>query len=72
MVAVLCATIWMQPYDQMPSLEKMCSIFLYNPNEIFLCGYGGEKKQLKKRKGTMLYVITFGYGRGPTHCNAHT
>jgi hypothetical protein len=31
----------------------------------------GMEKSITK-KGTMSYVIMFGYGKGPTHFNAHT
>jgi hypothetical protein len=46
MVTVLCASVWIQPYDETPSLEKICLIFSYNPNEIFfgVCSYGHRKK----------------------------
>jgi hypothetical protein len=37
----------------------------------FVCDYGHGKINNKK-KGTMSYVIMFGYGKGPTHFNAHT
>jgi len=36
-----------------------------------VCDYGHGKINNKK-KGTMSYVIMFGYGKGPTHFNAHT
>jgi hypothetical protein len=32
----------------------------------------GMGKNNFKKKDTMSYVIMFGYGRRPTHCNAHT
>jgi hypothetical protein len=32
----------------------------------------GMGKNNNKKKGTMSYVVMFAYGRGPTHCNAHT
>jgi len=36
----------MQPYDEMLDLEKMCSIFLYNLNDLFFrCDYGCEKNK---------------------------
>jgi len=38
-----------------------------------VCDYGhGKRQQKRKRKGTMSYVVMFGYVRGPTHCKAHT
>jgi hypothetical protein len=49
----------------------MCSVFKYNSNNLFIwCNYGRGKKKLKK--GTMLYVVMFGYGKRPQHCNANT
>ncbi len=33
---------------------------------------GMGKDNNKKKRGTMSYVVMFGYVRGPTHCNAHT
>jgi hypothetical protein len=57
----------MKPYDQTLGLEKMCLVFLYNPNDLFiLCNYECDKNSYFK-KYTMLYVVLFGYGRGATH-----
>jgi hypothetical protein len=48
-------------------LEKMCSVFLCNPNKNNnWCGYECEKNSYFI-KYTMLYVVLFGYGRGATH-----
>jgi hypothetical protein len=56
----------------MLGLKKICLVFSYKPNEFFFwCNYEHGKKKAKK-KGIMSYVVMFGYGRGPTHCNAHT
>jgi hypothetical protein len=33
---------------------------------------GMGKSNNKKKKGTMSYVVMFGYGGGLSHCNAHT
>ncbi len=42
---------WMQPYVQTPSLEKICSIYSYNPNEIyFLCAVMSMGKSNNKKK----------------------
>jgi hypothetical protein len=65
----------MQPYDRMFGLEKMCLIFIYNPKEflfIFFCVVMGMEKINKNLKGIISYVVMFGYGRRPSHCNAHT
>jgi hypothetical protein len=32
-----------------------------------LCDYGHGKEKKRKEKGTMLNVVMFGYGKGPTH-----
>jgi hypothetical protein len=53
------------PVTKCPVLKK-CVRFFYIIQMNFLCGYGHGKKQFKK-KGTMLYVIIFDYGRGPAH-----
>ncbi len=56
----------MKAYDQIPSFEKNCFAFLCNPNDFyFLCDYGRGKE--KRKKCTMLNVVMFGYGKGPTH-----
>jgi hypothetical protein len=48
-------------------------VFSYNSNEIyfFVWLYACEKA-ITKKKGTTSFVIMFGYGKGPAHCNAHT
>jgi hypothetical protein len=59
----------------MPSLEKNEFEFLYIIQTISffgVCGYGCEKKQQPKKCHNVIYVVMFGDGRGPTHCNAHT
>ncbi len=62
----------MQPYDQVPNLENTCLIFMYNPNDFyFFPAIMHVEKEIIK-KGTILYVVMFGYGRRPSHCNAHT
>ncbi len=60
----------MQPYDQMPGLEKMCLIFLYDPNDFFVWLWAWKQTIIFKKRH-MLYVVMFGYGRRPSHCNAH-
>jgi len=51
MVVVFCASIWMQPYDRISGLEKICLVFSYNPNKIFfLCiimGMGNNNNNKK-------------------------
>ncbi len=37
-----------------------------------MCVVIGMGKKNNKEKGTMSYVVMFGYGRGSSHCNAHT
>jgi hypothetical protein len=57
----------MKPYDQTLGLEKMCSVCLCNPNNLFIwCGYEHEKTSYLK-KYMMLYVVLFGYRKGATH-----
>ncbi len=59
--------------DLMNILEKICSVFSCNLNEIFfVCAIMGMGKSNNKKKGTVSYVVMFGYGRGSAHCNAHT
>ncbi len=59
----------MQPYGQTPSLEKICSIFSYNPNEIFfLCAIMSMEKAITILKNTVSYVVAFSYGKGLAHC----
>jgi hypothetical protein len=50
----------------------MCLVFIYDSNDLSIWySYGcGKKKQLKK--GIVLYVVMFGYGKRPRHCNANT
>jgi hypothetical protein len=49
MVAVLFASVQMQPYDQMPGLENTCSIFMYNPNDFFRAIMQVEKEIIFKK-----------------------
>jgi hypothetical protein len=47
----------MQTYDQMPGLEKMCLVFIYNSNDLFIwCGYGCGKKKIKKKQNVICHV----------------
>jgi hypothetical protein len=73
MVALVLASVLTQPYDQMPGLEKMCSIFLYYPKKIIFCVRLSVWEKKKKPKNvTILYVVMFGDGKRLAHCNAHT
>ncbi len=72
MVAVLCASVEMQPYDQVPGLENMCSIFMYNPNDFYFYRVimHVEKEIIKKRHNVICSHVWV--WRRPSHCNAHT
>ncbi len=56
MVAVLCASIWMQPYDQMPVLEKCVWSFYIIPFFKFFCAIMGMEKRNNSKKRAQPYM----------------
>jgi hypothetical protein len=76
MVALVLISVVMQHYDWVPSFDKNeFEFFHIIQNDfyfIFLCVVMGVRKSNNQKNDTMLYIVMFGGGRGPTHCNAHT
>jgi hypothetical protein len=57
----------MKPYDQTLGLEKICSIFLCNPNNfIFFVWYEREKKQLFKKIHNVICSLVWLWERSNT------
>jgi hypothetical protein len=54
------------------SWQKWVQVFKKIPNSFSLCVAMGVRKSNNQKNATMSYVLMFGDGRGPTHCNTHT
>jgi len=73
MITFVLISVLTQPYEWMPSFEKMClTFYIIHLQKKIWSVIMGVRKINNQKNGTMLYVIMFNDGRGLAHCNAQT